>query len=257
MLSSIFVGHGAPSLIFEDNEYVEAIKNYSSTIQKPDAIVIFSAHFEEEIQTISVVEKYDTIYDFYGFEEELYKIKYPAKGDPKLAKQIALLLNSYDIETRFDNKRGLDHGAWSVLKLMYPNCDIPVVSMSINAYLTPQAQYNIGKALIPLKDKNILLIMSGGIVHNLGKVQMGSGNDVDEWATKFDNWIIDKIEKWDTKSLFDYMKLAPNASIAVPRDEHFLLLLIAMGSGALKKNPKLLKSCIQYKNLSLDLYSFE
>jgi 4,5-DOPA dioxygenase extradiol len=256
MLSSIFVGHGAPSLIFEENDYVEAIKNYPSTIQKPDAIVVFSAHFEEEIQTISVAQNYDTIYDFYGFEDKLYKIKYPAKGDPKLAKEIASLLNNNGIETRFDKTRGLDHGAWSILKLMYPKCDIPVVSMSINANLTPQEQYNIGKSLIPLKDKNILLIMSGGIVHNLGRVQMDSGSGADEWATQFDNWIIDKISKWDTKSMFEYMKLAPSVSIAVPRAEHFVLLLIAMGSGALNKSPKLVKSCIQYRNLSLDLFSF-
>lgn len=256
MNQSIFVAHGAPTLVFENNKYTEYLKQYAKTINKPKAIVIFSAHWESDIQLIGAMKPYDMIYDFYGFPRELYEVNYPASSDSILAKKIQSILTQNNIDSKLDFSRGIDHGAWSVLKLMFPNIDIPVITMSVNPKLSNKSQYEIGKALASLKDENILIIASGGIVHNLAMVDFYKENTIDSWALDFNNWIKKALEEWDTDKLFKYERLAPSASLAVPRNEHFIPLLIAMGAGDHSKDGKSLISTFQYGNLALDLFRF-
>lgn len=256
MNQSIFVAHGAPTLVFENNQYTKYLKQYAKTINKPKAIVIFSAHWESGTQLIGAMKPYDMIYDFYGFPKELYEVNYLASSDTILAKKIQSILKQNNIDSKLDFSRGIDHGSWSVLKLMFPNIDIPVITMSVNPNLSNKSQYEIGKALAPLKDEDILIIASGGIVHNLGMVDFYKENSIDSWALDFSNWIKKTIEKWDTDKLFKYESLAANASLAVPRNEHFIPLLIAMGAGDYSKDGKSLISTFQYSNLALDLFRF-
>ncbi|MBL4937108.1 dioxygenase [Clostridium sp. YIM B02515] len=255
MVPSIFVCHGGPTLAIEDNQYTSFLKNLGKSI-KPKAIVIFTAHFEEEITTISSVEgTYDMIYDFYGFPKELYSMKYPANGSPELASKLQGMLKNYNIESKFDTKRGLDHGAWVILHLMYPEADIPVVQISVNPYLSMERQYEIGEAINKLKEEDILVIGSGSTVHNLRTINWEAVRP-EKWAEEFDNWLIDKIEKNDLELLFKYRELAPNAERAVPREEHLVPLFIAMGSGQEGKLPKLLHKSYEFGTLSYICFEF-
>ncbi len=255
MMPSYFFAHGAPSIVLEDNEYTQLLKNFHRNMPKPKAIVLFSAHWEETVQSIGAADTYETIYDFGGFQDELYRMTYPAKSDRTLSKQVHSLFAKHGIQSVLNEKRGLDHGAWAVLKLLYPDADIPVVALSVNRHLTNEEQYQIGKALAELREQEILIIGSGGTVHNLRKLNWRS-EEVDTWAEQFDNWLQDKIETWDTETLFRYRELAPFAQEAVPTSEHFIPLLLAMGTGDSNRQAKLLHRSYQYGNLSLSCWQF-
>lgn len=256
MMPSLFIAHGAPTLALENNDYTKMLKELGSRLPIPRAIVLFSAHWEEPVQTVSAVEKYDMIYDFYGFPPEMYDIVYPAKGDTVLAKQVLNLLAEQGIDTRADTIRGIDHGAWVVLRLLYPQANIPVVVLSVNPGLLPEEQYCIGQALTPLRKDGVMVIGSGGTVHNLRRVNWQS-TEAEAWAVKFDDWLEEKIEKWDTESLFTYETEAPYAREAVPRNEHFIPLLLAMGAADNGRKGTLLHQEYQYGTLSLSCWRFD
>lgn len=159
---------------------------------------------------MSRVDQYSTIYDFGGFDPSLYTIKYPARGNVDIAIEIKDLLTKNGISFENDTGRGLDHGAWVVLRLLYPEADIPVIAMSVNPNLTPDEQYTIGKALSVLRAKNILIIASGGTIHNLRALKWADNGEVDPWALEFDDWLANHLENWNLPSLFKYDSLAPN-----------------------------------------------
>ncbi|GER68057.1 dioxygenase [Weizmannia acidilactici] len=260
MLPSLFIAHGAPLLAIEKNEYTQYLQELAQTLPRPKAIVIFSAHWASYEQKVSEVEQYSTIYDFYGFPDALYEIQYPAKGELGVAKEIEKLLAESGISYRVENERGLDHGAWVVLHLMYPDANIPVVAMSVNPEILPQQAYQIGKALSALKEKDILIITSGGTVHNLRMANMASDeNAADDWAVDFDKWLEKHLKAWDTESLFNYDTLAPLAELAVPPygAEHFLPIFYAMGAGDARKKAVLLHRSYRYDNLSHCVWRFE
>ncbi|NRF90175.1 dioxygenase [Paenibacillus frigoriresistens] len=255
MIPSYFFAHGAPSIVLEQNAYTAFIQEFAASITKPKAIVLFSAHWEQSMQTISAVDTYRTIYDFSGFQDELYQITYPANGERSLSEQILSLFAKHGIQSVLDEERGLDHGAWAVLKLIYPDADVPVVALSVNRYLTNEQQYQIGKALSELREQNVLIIGSGGTVHNLRKLNWQT-EGIDEWAESFDNWLQNKLETWDVNALFNYRELAPYAEEAVPTNEHFIPLLLAMGTGDGNRQAKLLHRSYQFGNLSLSCWQF-
>ena len=258
MIPSLFIAHGAPSIVLEDNEFTHFLKKLGNKIPKPKAIVVFSAHYEGQKQKIGAVSgQYEMIYDFYGFPEEMYYIQYPVMGDRKLAERIKKIFEESGIDSSLDRNRGIDHGAWTILKLIYPKIDIPVITLSLNPLLAPEEQYKIGKALSSLKKEDILIIGSGGIVHNLSEVTADAGDKINNWAIEFDDWINDKVKNWDLKQLFKYEELAPNSKRAVPRSEHFVTLLLAMGVGDEKRKATLLQRNFVLGNLSLSCISFE
>jgi len=257
MMPSYFIAHGAPSIVLEQHAYTDFLKQFAANTPKPKAIVLFSAHWEQSAQTISAVDgTYDTIYDFGGFQEELYRMTYPAQGDRDLSKQIQALFAAQGIPSTLDENRGLDHGAWAILKLLYPDADIPVVTLSVNRYLTNAQQYQIGQALAALKEQGVLIIGSGGTVHNLRRVKWQAQGE-DEWAVAFDDWLQEKLEAWDVEALVNYRELAPYAQDAVPTNEHFIPLLLAMGTGDQHRKAKLLHRSYQLGNLSLSCWQFE
>jgi 4,5-DOPA dioxygenase extradiol len=259
MLPSLFVAHGAPLLAIENNEYTQFLNSLGKELPRPKAIILFSAHWESPMQKVSNVEEFNTIYDFGGFPEALYRIKYPAKGNETITKEITELFTKQGVPFEVDTSRGLDHGAWVVLRMMYPDADIPVISMSVNPSLTPEEQYQIGRSLSSLREKDILIIASGGTVHNLGALRMVSNNQtVDSWAIDFDRWLEQQITNWDLESLFKYDTLAPNAEIAVPPygNEHFIPIFYAMGAADQEKSAKLLHRSYQYGNLSHSVWLF-
>ncbi|MCM0650721.1 dioxygenase [Clostridium swellfunianum] len=248
MVSSLFVCHGGPTLVIEDNEYTRFLKEIGKRI-KPKAIVVFTAHWENEITTISSTnDNYRMIYDFYGFPKELYSIKYNARGSVEIASRLQAMLKAVDIDSQLDSKRGLDHGVWDILYLMYPEADIPVVQVSVNPNMPMDKQYNLGSAIKDLGSEDILVIGSGSTVHNLGTIDWNAAEAV-QWAVEFDNWLIENVENNGKKALFEYRNLAPNAKAAVPREEHIVPLFVAMGSGQ-GNFPKVLHRSYSYGTLS-------
>ncbi|MCR3761306.1 dioxygenase [Clostridium felsineum] len=249
MISPMFICHGSPELVLQDNEYTKCLKKVGKEIN-PKVIVVFTAHFENKITTISNRDdQYTTIHDFYGFEDKLYTINYPAKGSKVIAEKIKDMFDSNNIDSEFDYNRGLDHGTWSILKLMFPKADVPVVQISVNPYLAMDKQYDIGNAIKELSSQDILVVGSGATVHNLAKIKWEKTTP-DTWAVEFDDWLINKVEQKDLKSLFYYRKLAPNAEIAVPREEHIVPFFIILGVAGLNKDLKVLSRKYDYGNLS-------
>jgi 4,5-DOPA dioxygenase extradiol len=255
MMPAYFFAHGAPSIVLEENAYTTFLKGIAANTPKPKAIVLFSAHWESAVQTVSATESYSTIYDFSGFTDELYQVTYPAKGERSISDQIQALFTKQGIPSELNEVRGLDHGAWGVLKLIYPDADIPVINLSVNRNLTNEQQYEIGRALAELREQDVLVIGSGGTVHNLRSVKWNV-EATDKWAVEFDDWLKSKLETWDTEALFRYHELAPYAAQSVPTNEHFIPLLLAMGAGDKTRQAKLLHRSYQHGNLSLSCWQF-
>jgi 4,5-DOPA dioxygenase extradiol len=254
MIKSLFLCHGGPTLAIDKNEYTDFIKELGKKI-KPKAIVVFTAHWEKEITTISSTDDtYEMIYDFYGFPKELYAIKYAAKGSTEISSKIQGMLKANNIESELDTKRGLDHGVWDILSIMYPEADIPVIQVSVNPFMPMEKQYKLGEAIKELGKEDILVIGSGSTVHNLATVNWNAV-EAEQWAVDFDSWLIEKVESSDKEALFSYRGLAPYAKRAVPREEHLVPLFIAMGSGQ-SDSSKLLHRSYDYGTLSYICFEF-
>jgi 4,5-DOPA dioxygenase extradiol len=165
------------------------------------------------------------------------------------------MLEAQGIKSQKDANRGLDHGSWVMLRLMYPEADIPVVQVSVNSYLSMDKQYEIGKVLRDLREEDILVIGSGATVHNLWAINW-RGTETEKWASDLDDWLIDEVKKKGLEAVFKYANLAPNAKKAVPREEHIVPLFIAMGSGQEVKIPKLLHRSYEFGSLSYICFEF-
>jgi 4,5-DOPA dioxygenase extradiol len=236
-------------LAIEDNQYTRFLENLGREIS-PKAIVIFTAHWENKTLTISNSDDiYETIHDFYGFPDELYRIRYPARGSTKIASMLGEKFRNRGIPVEMDSTRGLDHGSWVLLSRMYPKADIPVVQVSVNPHLAAEEQYKIGEAIQGIGNEDILVIGSGGTVHNLRMILWGQTTP-EPWAVQFDDWLIDKIQHKDLEALFRYEDLAPHSRKAVPRAEHFVPLFIAMGSGNPQSQRKVIYRSYDFGTLS-------
>jgi 4,5-DOPA dioxygenase extradiol len=255
-LPSLFVAHGSPMLALEDHEYAHFLQELSQQFRTPKAIVLFSAHWDTPDQSMTVDEKHSTMYDFYGFPDEMYKLTYPVDGNPELNKEIDEIFKRNNLHYVPVQGRGLDHGAWVILQKMYPQANIPVVELSVDSRRSPKEQYNIGSMLAELRKEDVLIIASGGLVHNLRKVN--NSTQPDAWAIEFDNWIADQLEQWNLKSIFEYQHKAPYADQAVPHYgvEHFIPLFYAMGAADDERKAKRLFQDYQYGNLSLNCWMF-
>lgn len=255
MMPALFLAHGAPTLAIEENEYVEFLRGLGQQLPRPKAVVLFSAHWESGKQLVGGVQEPGMIYDFYGFPEEMYRIEYPAKGEPALAAEVVKQFEAAGVPCQLDTERGMDHGTWVLLKLLYPQADIPVVTLSVHPYLAASEQYAIGKALTALRAQDVLIIGSGGTVHNLRQINW-RGDEADSWAVQFDDWLGAQLTAWNLPALFDYENGAPAAKQAVPRPEHFVPLLLAMGSADDQQQAKLLFRAYQMGSLSLVAWQF-
>lgn len=251
MIPPVFLAHGSPMTAVDQTPYTRFLEEFGRKV-KPKAIVIFTAHWESEVLSISSHDDiYDTIYDFGGFPPELYAIKYRARGSSILAAEAAKRFTAAGIQVHLDETRGLDHGSWTMLHRMYPEADIPVVQLSVNPFLPIAEQVRIGEALHGLDAQDILIIGSGVTVHNLRRVDFNNRFGTPEsWAYDFDEWLIKHIQNGDKETLSKVMELAPNARMAVPRPEHFVPLFIAMGSGDPDRKPEILHRSYEFGTLS-------
>ena len=233
-LPVLFVSHGSPMVALEEDGYTEALRRWSTDVPRPAAIVVVSAHWQAPRPVrVATGRAPATIHDFYGFPPELYALRYAAPGAPELAAAIVERLQDAGIAAEPDPGRGLDHGAWVPLRFLYPHADVPVVAVSLAAPARPRELLALGTALAPLREQGILLFGSGGVVHNLGRLDRRGGSaPVAGWAQAFDDWVRDRLGAGDVEALVAYERTAPHASLAVPTSEHFDPLLVAVGAAA-------------------------
>ncbi len=225
----LFVGHGSPMNAIQENEFVSGWREAARTLPKPTAILCISAHWETRGTSVTVMEKPATIHDFGGFPQELFEVQYPAPGSPELAKETRSIVKK--AELGLDERWGLDHGCWSVLKRIYPAADVPVVQMSLDYSQPAQYHYDLAKELSLLRKKGVLIIGSGNMVHNLRLVDW---DKIDKPGFGYD-WAIEANEKMkkfilsgDHASLINYQAQGKAFELAIPTPEHFLPLLYAL-----------------------------
>ncbi len=249
---AVFVSHGSPMVAVERGPFQDALAAFGRRV-RPQAIVAVSAHWGSSTSVlISAADGYETIHDFGGFPPALYELTYSPPGSPDLAQRIAGLLQSDGWKTEITTTRGLDHGVWIPLRLMYPHADIPVVQLSVPLDLTPQQLYDLGKSLQPLRSENILIFGSGGIVHNLRLFRGGPVDQpVEPWVKEFDDWFKAKLEQHEIAALIRYRELAPHAEMAVPTFEHFAPVFIVLGAASGSEKTASIFEGFQYGALSM------
>ncbi|MDJ0700983.1 MAG: class III extradiol ring-cleavage dioxygenase [Woeseiaceae bacterium] len=256
-LPTMFVSHGAPTLAMEDGPAHRFLVTCGRSLGKPRAILALSAHFEAPTATVTASEAPNTIYDFRGFPKALYDITYPAPGDPALAHRVKSLLSAAGIPTQIDELRGLDHGAWVPLSLMYPDADVPVVQLSIDPGKDTAYHYRIGEALRPLREEGVLIVGSGSATHNLSHALRAQKDDlVPDWVHTFREWLAKAVESDRRDDLADYQALAPDAGRNHPTDEHFLPLLCAVGATEPGEPRRRVHASETYGALAMDAYMF-
>jgi 4,5-DOPA dioxygenase extradiol len=258
MLPALFVSHGAPTLILSDAPARDFLAQLASVVERPKEVLCVSAHWETEKPAASTVARPETIHDFYGFPEELYRLRYDAPGAPDLATRATALLSAAGIAAETDAARGLDHGAWVPMLLGWPEADIPVTQLSIQHPLGPAHHLAVGRALRPLREEGVLILASGSATHNLRELHRGAAPiPPSAWASAFADWLAQKIEAGDRAALTDYRRQAPNAARAHPRDEHFLPLFVALGAGQDDRPGRRLHRSWTFGGLAMDAYAFD
>jgi len=220
-----FIGHGIPTNAILTNPFTQSLSVMGKSLaEKPSAILVVSAHWLTRGSYVSTTSKPDTLYDFYGFPEELYHVKYPAPGAPEYAQEVKTLIP--DVKT--DNTWGLDHGAWAILKHLFPKADIPVFQLSIDYYKPMHYHFDLAQNLKPLRKQGVLIIGSGNIVHNLQLVFSRSDNAPFDWAIEFDERVKASIIKRDFDSLIHYEKFGEPATLSIPTVDHYVPLLYSL-----------------------------
>ena len=224
----LFLGHGSPMNAIEENEFVTGFRNIAGTIPKPNAILCVSAHWETKGTFVTAMENPTTIHDFGGFPKELFDVQYPAPGSPDLAKLTKSIITK--TEVGLDDKWGLDHGAWSVIKHLYPNADIPVIQMSIDYSQSPQYHYELAQLIKSLREKGVLIIGSGNIVHNLRMVAWEQLNENFgfDWAIEANEKMKNLILDGNHKALINFRSQGKAFDLAIPTPEHYLPLLYSL-----------------------------
>ena len=226
----LFLGHGSPMNAIEENDFVRAFRKVGQEIEKPKAILCVSAHWETRGTYVTAMEQPQTIHDFGGFPKALYEVQYPAPGSPELAQETAELIKSTTVG--MDHQWGLDHGAWSVIKHMYPDADVPVIQMSLDRSKGARYHYELAQELAALREKGVLIVGSGNMVHNLGRVAWDKLDAPEygyDWALEAQHKMTEAIRNGDHQTLIDYDKQGMPFRLSIPTPEHYLPLLYALG----------------------------
>ncbi len=257
MIAPLFISHGAPTLGMTDTPARDFLRDLGQTLPRPQAIVVASAHWETRAPRVSAQNPNETIHDFRGFPRALHEMRYPAPGAPALSQRIAKLLSDAGLPADIDPARGLDHGAWVPLALMYPNADVPVLQVAIQSQHGPDYHFALGAALAPLAVDDVLVIGSGSFTHDLGRFH---GQAIDTPATPdvtaFAEWFDGALREGRHEDLMDYRRRAPYAVENHPTEEHLLPLYVAWGAGGDQARAKHLHASSTYGILRMDAYSF-
>ena len=251
-MPTIFVSHGSPTLILDDVPARAFLASLGGQLPRPKAIVAVSAHWDTDMPAVSLARKPETIHDFYGFPEALYRLRYAAPGAPELAERVAKLTGA-----AHDPHRGLDHGAWVPAMLGWPDADVPIFQLSVQPQESPTHHIALGRKLSTLREEGILVMGSGSATHNLRALVRGGGEcEPEPWAKDFDDWLAETLENGDEQALADYRARAPHAREAHPTDEHFLPLHVAYGAAGAGAHGRALHRSFTLGNLSMASYAF-
>lgn len=230
-LPAFFVSHGAPTLALEDTPVTRAWSRLAEGLA-PKAVVAVSAHWDTTVPAVTSGLRLSTIHDFYGFPQPLYHVRYEPPGAPEIAERVTTLLAGAGFATESDPSRGIDHGAWVPMKFAFPRADVPTIQLSVQSGRDAAHHVALGRALAPLRDEGVLVLASGGLVHNLRELDWhATGGRAMEWARDFGSWVAARVDAHDAGSLADWMRLAPQPRRAHPTPEHFLPFFVAMGAG--------------------------
>jgi 4,5-DOPA dioxygenase extradiol len=229
LMPSIFFGHGNPMNAVAQNRYTEAWERIGQQLPRPKAVLSISAHWYIPQTGVTITTSPRTIHDFSGFPRELYRVQYPAPGDPDLARRVQSLLAPLPVD--LDDTWGLDHGTWSVLRHVYPAAEIPIVQLSIDATQPASFHYHIGRRLAPLREEGILIAGSGNLVHNLRVMDWsGEATTPYDWAARFEQQAREMMLAGEHAPLVAYQKLGPDALLAAPTPDHYLPLIHILGT---------------------------
>lgn len=252
MLPALFVSHGAPTLPLDDGPARDFLRGLGQTLPRPKVILAISAHWLTDVPSVTIGDKNTTLHDFYGFPRGLYELRYDAPGAPQKAEEVAAMLTASGVPAPLKVERGLDHGAWVPLLLMYPEADIPVFQLSIQPQQGVAHHIALGRALRPFREDGLILA-SGGLVHNLTALDWNGGPEP-AWPQQFAGWMDDALQERHTDDLVQYRARAPHAARAHPTDEHLLPLFVAYGAGG---SVRRLHGSTVFGTLRMDAYAFD
>jgi 4,5-DOPA dioxygenase extradiol len=258
-LPTLFLSHGSPMLALQDSPARRFLQGLGKSLERPSAIVVVSAHWETKGgPAVSLAQQPETIHDFGGFPRALFEMQYPAPGAPEAALRAAALLEAHGIPAGRSVQRGLDHGAWVPLKLMYPDADIPVTQLSVIHGANPAEHERLGRALAELRNEGVLVVGSGSLTHNLYEFR---GQDINapvpHWVSDFETWVKERLESSDRASLLGYRREAPFAAQNHPTEEHLLPLFVAMGAAGPDARATQLHTSFEHGVLAMDAYAFQ
>ncbi|MEW5889019.1 MAG: class III extradiol ring-cleavage dioxygenase [Pseudomonadota bacterium] len=257
-LPTLFVSHGAPTLALAPGKTGEALAALARALPRPRAVLMISAHWDTAAPRLSAAAAPATLHDFYGFPEALYRIRYPAPGAPELARRVQALLQAAGLPAALDTQRGLDHGAWVPLRLMYPEADIPVAQLSLQSGRGAAHHHRLGAALAPVGDEDVLVIGSGSMTHNLGDLAFDApAAEAVPYVGDFRAWMHDRLAEGDVAALLDYRRRAPGARRAHPTEEHLAPLFAALGAAGERSRARRVHNEVSYGALAMDAYLFE
>ena len=255
---ALFISHGAPTLALEPGPTRDALAALGAVLEPPRAILVLSAHWETATPAISTATQPDTIHDFRGFPEALYRMRYPAPGAPQLATRAVQLLAAAGMPAAAVPGRGLDHGAWVPLMLMFPRADIPVTQLSVQPQSGPAHHFRIGEALRPLRDEGVLILASGSVTHNLGEFgRHGYDAPPPSWVSTFNDWLAAALDQGRAADLLEYRGRAPQAVRNHPAEEHLLPLFAALGAGTPGVAPRRIHAGYTWGVIGMDAWRFD
>ncbi|SMH59169.1 DODA-type extradiol aromatic ring-opening family dioxygenase [Azospirillum agricola] len=247
---SVFVSHGAPTLVLENSAGRDFLATLGTRLGRPSAILAVSAHWTTRVPAVSGASRPETVHDFHGFPDALYRLRYPAPGAPALAERVAGLTGAV-----VDPTQGLDHGAWVPLMLMYPEADIPVAQFAVQPGRGAAEHIALGHRLAELRQEGVLVLASGGAVHNLREFVYGGGRTA-PWASGFADWLDATLTAGDGDAVADWLSRCPDARRAHPTDEHFLPLPVALGAAGERFRAERLHAGFEHGSLGMQAYAF-
>lgn len=251
----LFLGHGSPMNAIAHNAYTKMLSDLGKKLPKPRAILCISAHWVTKGTWVTHMEKPKTIHDFYGFPKELFAVQYPALGSPAFAEKVIQEIEDPKI-AKDDDQWGLDHGTWSVLKHIYPTAEIPVFQLSLNMTQGPQFHFTLGKKLQFLREREVLILGSGNIVHNLRKIDWDEDAAPAAWAVEFDLWVKQNLEKHVFEPLVsDYLKFEAG-KLSIPTPDHYYPLLYILGAAYENEKCSTLFEGMQNASISMRCLQF-
>lgn len=257
MLPTLFISHGSPMHALDAGAAGEVWAAAAARLPAPRAILMVTAHWTTQLPMLSASAAPSMIYDFAGFPDALYRLRYPAPGAPALAARAQELLAANGLAATLDGTRGLDHGTWVPLLKMYPAADIPVVQLSVQPSLDTRHHWQVGRALSSLRDEGVLIVGSGHLTHNLRDwMQHGRNNAPMPYALAFQSWMFERLQANDADAILDYRARAPDAVRAHPTTEHFLPLFVALGAASAPWHATRLYDGFEGNALAMDAYEF-